>query len=213
MSEIKHQAAQGLYVPFWLYDCDSQGKISYRATKVHYWEDSKYRYTKTDHYFVERGGTMSFYRIPADGSSKTDNSIMEAIEPYDMSRLTAFDAGYLSGYIADKYDVESDSNRERIANRVLSSVRAEYRRTIFGYDSVSEQSQSISVSDKSTVYALMPVWVLDYKYKDKRYTYTVNGQTGKIAGELPLSWGKFFGWLGGLTAVIFAVATLIMMNA
>ncbi len=212
LREVKHQTSQGLYVPFWLYDCDSSGRISYRATKVHYWEDSKYRYTKTDHYFVERGGNMSFYNIPSDGSSKMNDSIMEAIEPYDMSKTVDFDAGYLSGYIADKYDVESSFNRARVAQRVLSSVRAEYQRTIVGYSTVNEQSQNIKVYDKGVKYALLPVWVLDYKYKDKRYTYTINGQTGKVAGELPMSWGRFFAWLGGLTAGLSAILSLILYN-
>ncbi len=212
IKEVKHQDSLGLYVPFWLYDCDSSGNISYNATKVHYWEDSKYRYTKTDHYFVERGGYMSFYNIPADGSSKMNDSIMEAIEPYDMKRMEDFDAGYLSGYMADKYDVSSESNTQRVAARILSSVRAEYRRTIHGYNSVSERSNSIRVNTKHVSYALLPVWVIDYKYKNKRYTYTVNGQTGKIAGELPMSWGKFFAWFFGLAAAITAVMSLILYN-
>ncbi len=212
MREINAEEAQGMYVPFWLYDCDSEGRISYRATKVTVWQDSKYRYTKTDHYFVERGGSMSFSSIPADASSKMDNSIMEAIEPYDRSKMAAFDAGYLSGYIADKYDVESAANRTRISERVLRSVRDEYRRTIIGYDTVSERSHNIKVSDKNIRYALFPVWVLDYTYKGKRFTYTVNGQSGKIAGELPMSWGKFFAWLGTITAAATALLSFIIYN-
>ena len=49
---------------------------------------------------------MAFDKIPADGSSKMDDAYMDAIEPFDYSGLVDFDAAYLSGYLADKYDVD-----------------------------------------------------------------------------------------------------------
>ena len=208
INEIKRTDTQGLYVPYWLYDCDSEAHITYRATRVHTWQDSRYIYTKTDHYFVVRDGSMSFDMIPADGSSKMDDDIMEAIEPYDKGKLTDFDSAYLSGFLADKYDVTAEDNRERVCSRVSSTVRSEFLSTVMGYSSVRRSSEKIVINDKRIRYALLPVWVLDYNYKGKRYTYTVNGQSGRVAGALPVSWGRFFAWLAGISAGVGALLSL-----
>ena len=146
--------------------------------------------------------------IPADGSSKMNDDIMEAIEPYDKSKLADFDSAYLSGYLADKYDVSAQDNKERICSRISNTVRSEFLNTVIGYTTVRKSSESIRVHDRRVRYALLPVWVLDYNYKGKRYTYTVNGQSGRVAGELPVSWGRFFAWLAGISAGVFAILSL-----
>ena len=60
----------GVYVPFWLYDCAANAYMTASAQRIRTWSDRKYRYTKTDYYHIERGGTMDFERVPADGIFK-----------------------------------------------------------------------------------------------------------------------------------------------
>jgi hypothetical protein len=43
-----------------------------------------------------------------------------------------------------------------------------------------------------TNYALYPVWILNTKWREKNFRFAVNGQTGKVAGNLPVSPLKFF---------------------
>ena len=92
----------GIYVPFWLFDCDCHAHILYDAKYITTWSDSDYDYTKTDYYRLSRAGSVSFNNIPVDGSKKADNTYMEAVEPFDCSAAKEFNPAYLSGFLADE---------------------------------------------------------------------------------------------------------------
>lgn len=203
------QKIQGIYVPFWLFDADAFGDIHYRATRVHTWSDSRYNYIKTSHYRLHRAGNMGFFGVPVDGSVKMDNALMESIEPYDMTKAVDFQTAYLAGFLADKYDVDADGCVCRANDRIKQSLEWALRGTIYGYDTCAAIRKSFGLTDGRVRYALLPVWLLNTVYKDKTYTFAMNGQTGRFVGNLPISWAAFFGWWIGLTAVIGSVATLI----
>ena len=204
---------KGVYVPFWLFDCGAHANIDFTATKVTTWSDKKYRYTKTDHYSLNRTGNLDFTRVPIDGSSKVDNILMESVEPFDYNELTDFKTAYLSGYLADKYDVESDACKDRVNERIKNSTTSVLRDTIESgrYTTVIATNTNIKVGQGKINYALLPVWMLNTKYQDKIYTFIMNGQTGKFIGKLPTSMGKYFAWLGGISAGIFAVLAALIM--
>ena len=118
---------QGIYVPFWLFGCDSHANMQYQATKIFSWSDRDYEYTRTDHYLLLRSGDMSFDKVPVDGSAKMADDYMEAIEPYDYSVAQEFDTAYLSGYLADKYDQDAEASKPR-ANPVSYTHLDVYKR-------------------------------------------------------------------------------------
>ena len=82
------------------------------------WSDSNYNYTKTDHYRLFRSGSVGFANIPVDGSKKADDAYMEAVEPFCYDDAVEFNGAYLSGYMADKYDVSAEESIERANERV-----------------------------------------------------------------------------------------------
>lgn len=189
--ENKIDEIQGIYVPFWLFDCDASSNASYRATRVHTWSDANYIYRRTDHFSVYREGEASFEYVPVDGSVKMDDAFMESIEPYDMSEAIPFGSTYLSGYLADKYNVDEKASRPRACERIKKSMSDMLRKSVVGYASVSQVKQSITTDTAKAKYALLPVWVLNTTWRGKKYTFAMNGQTGKIVGNLPCDIGKF----------------------
>ena len=70
---------QGVYVPFWLFDCDANGTVHFNTTRVSSWRSGDYLYTKTSHFLVIRGGKMAFEKIPVDASEKMDDSYMDSL--------------------------------------------------------------------------------------------------------------------------------------
>ena len=110
----------GIYVPFWLYNCEASGDAVFDAKRMTTFSDSRYVTTHTDHFRVKRSGEMCFERIPVDGSQKLRDEYMEAIEPFDYRGLVDFSPAYMSGYLADKYDVKIGraSCRERVFRTV-----------------------------------------------------------------------------------------------
>lgn len=205
---------KGVYVPYWLFTCDAYANILYNAENVRHWSDADYDYTETSYYEIYRSGNIGFNDIPVDGSSKMDDTLMESIEPFNLSEGVNFQTAYLSGYLADKYDVTVDASIPRANERLKNSASSAFRSTVNGYTAVSTKSSQINVSNGIYKYALYPVWILNTTWKDQKFTFAVNGQTGKIVGNLPLDKGAFWKWtalLGaGIGAIIYALLWLIM---
>lgn len=199
----------GLYVPFWLYDCSADLTGSYKATRIHTWSDSRYIYTKTDHYLLRRQADAVYSRIPMDGSSKMEDSFMESIEPYQYEDILDFDMAYLSGYLADKYDVESSTGEERIRQRVETSMNDHLQSSFLSYTTVIPASRNIRIEHGKASYVLLPVWLLNTTYRGKTYTFAMNGQTGKMTGTFPICPKRSAAWFLGVWTISTALVGLI----
>lgn len=200
---------RGIYVPFWLYDCSGDFSGRYNATRVHHWSDASYHYTKTDHFLLTRAARADFCGIPMDASRKLDDAIMESIEPFDYSQLVDFETAYLSGFLADKYDVEAESGKARVRQRVDATLDDLMAPTFLGYSSVIPREKHLNVTHGKAKYVLLPVWLLTSRYRDKTYTFAMNGQTGKITGTLPICPKRSLGWFAGVSATVTALCALI----
>lgn len=196
---------KGVYVPFWLFDAEAEADIRYRATKVRTWSDSSYNYTETRYYAVCRGGSIMFENVPVDGSEKMPDEWMESLEPFDFSKAVDFQTAYLAGFLADKYDVDADKSVARANERIKSSTEDAIAKTVTGYSSVTREAGSIQLHNGRVKYALFPVWILNTTWKGKPYMFAMNGQSGKMVGDLPVDKGAYKKWLFGLTGAIAAV--------
>ncbi len=201
----------GMYVPFWLYDCSGDLNGSYKATRIHTWSDSRYHYTKTDHFLLRREANAAFAGIPMDGSTKMDDTFMESIEPFDYGELEDFDTAYLSGFLADKYDVPSESGEERIRQRVDRAIEEMLQSSFLGYATVVPTSRQLRIDNSRARYVLLPVWMLNTKYKDKIYTFAMNGQTGRMTGSFPICPKRTAAWFCGIFAGVSIIATLAQL--
>ncbi len=206
---------KGIYVPFWLFDTRADANLRYRATRVHSWSDANYIYTRTDHYAVTRGGDLAFEKVPVDGSSKMADDLMESLEPYDFSQAVDFQTAYLAGYLADKYDVPAETGATRANERIRTSTEAAFRNTIHGYATVVPEHTHVQLKNGVAKYALYPVWILNTTWNGKKYTFAMNGQTGKFVGNLPTDGKALARWLLGLgfgiAAAVFALSFLIWL--
>lgn len=210
-AEQRLERITGIYVPFWLYDCDSDFSGTYKATRIHRWSDSRYHYTKTDHFLLRRNAQASFTGIPMDGSSKMEDSFMESIEPYDYTQIEDFNMAYLSGYFADKYDIPSQSGEDRIRQRVEETFRDKLQSTLLGYATAIPTSKQVNVKHSKARYVLLPVWMLNTKYNGKIYTFAMNGQTGKMTGAFPICPKRTGLWFSGICAAVTLLVTLMQV--
>ena len=128
------------------------------------------------------------------------------IEPFDFSEAVDFQTAYLSGYLADKYDVSEEKSVPRANERIRVSTAAAFDSTVHGYTTVTPQHTSIHLHGGKAKYALYPVWVLNTTWDGKQYTFAMNGQTGKLVGDLPMDKSLYAKWLFGIAGVCGAVA-------
>ena len=134
---------------------------------------------------------------------------------YDFTGAVDFQTAYLAGFLADKYDVDSEQSIERANERIKKSTENAFASTVQGYSTVIPESTSIRLQNGKAKYALYPVWLLNTTWNGQRYTFAMNGQTGKFVGDLPLDKGAYKKWLFGLTsligAAVFAVSYLLWL--
>ena len=202
------QEIKGVYVPFWMFDGEAEGSAQFEATRSRCYRSGEYEVTETDHFDVFREGSIAFARVPVDASSKMPDDYMDSIEPFDYKDLKAFSSAYLPGFLADKYDVSAEESAQRADTRCEGTLVAALADTVEGYDFCTPVSQDIQLHRGKAHYALLPVWMLSTKWDGKNYLFVMNGQTGKLVGDLPTSAGKFWGTFaaiaGALTAVLSA---------
>jgi len=203
------EETQGIYVPFWLFDANAHGHVNFKATKVRVWKRGDYNYVETSHYSVVRDGTLGFEKVPVDASEKMDDAYMDAIEPFNYKEMKEFNKAFLAGYAAEKYDVSADKSKPRAQQRIKASLEKEFKKSVKGYATVTQTSSAVDTKNGKVSYSLLPVWVLNTKYRKENYQFMMNGQTGRIVGKLPVDGGKawkYRGMLSGIFAVIMSIA-------
>ena len=207
-AENKIDSIMGVYVPFWLFSCDSVSHINYKAIRRRCYSDSSYNYVESNHFLATRGGQMQFANIPVDGSLKINDRDMESIEPFLYDDLLDFQTAYLAGYVADKYDVDANAAipraNERIKNTVLDIMAPKE------YDSYNTENENIQLTEDKVSYVLLPLWILNTKYKNTLYTFFMNGQTGKFSGKLPISIARASMFFTGIFASIASVGAVVV---
>ena len=215
VSEENIEKITGLYVPFWLYDITYAGNVTAKATKVTSWTSGDTHYTKTDTYQVERDLTASYKLVPVDGSEKFANDIMNTIEPFDYKELVEYNHAYLSGFLAEKYDVSKETAYEDARKRSFNSTLSEAKSSMKGYSSVSITGNTLKDKLDGTQYALLPVFMVNVKYKDKYYLFAMNGQTGEFVGNMPISAGRVIAYtlsiFAGIVALIIIASLVIFL--
>ncbi len=194
-SENHIDEIKGVYVPFWLFDADVDATVRYHGTRTRAWSDLRYNYVETSHFSILRSAELGFAGIPVDGSKKMDDALMESLEPFDLKDAVDFQTAYLSGYFADRYDVSAEESTPRANERLRISTENAVAGTVSGFATVTPESANVKTVDSRSQYALFPVWLLNTTWNGQKYTFAMNGQTGKFVGDLPLDKGAYARWL------------------
>ncbi|MBR2560753.1 MAG: hypothetical protein IKE31_01235 [Eubacterium sp.] len=219
-SKSQIEKIKSVYLPFWLYNMDMQGELAGRGERTMTTADAHFIYTTHQIYNIERAGTLTLARVPVDASSHSPDDAMDSIEPYDLNELVPFKAGYLSGFLAERYDQNETECYPRAARRANATMNTLLNQSIGAFANLqitgrnvgeikrrqnTEDSQTQAVSGVRADYALLPVYLLFTKYNGQDYLFAVNGQTGKAVGDVPASSGK----MAAFFLICFAILTAV----
>lgn len=200
---------RGVYIPFWAYDITVDGTIDFHCEDTREWEDSEYEYKETKSYDVTIDGHYDYEKILCDASKYFADDLMDSIAPFKFEDLKDYNHAYLSGYLADKYDVEQSETleiaKERSKNSCISKAG-----TKTGHEDESYRGDTLKYNNKKTYYMYLPVYMLNTKFEDKMYTFAMNGQTGKIIGDLPMDKAKFTFAVIRTFILTFLIITVIL---
>lgn len=200
---------RGIYIPFWLHDFNIEGELDLEGRKYDYWSVGRTDYTRTSIYDVKRGGSVSLENVPTDGSSRFDDALMNSIQPFNYEEMVQYNHGYLSGFLAERYDTDIDKIKEIAEKYALDEAKNQMLKSTKVYSTTKIRSNTLSTKDYNNKYVLLPVYMVNVKYLGKMYTFAMNGQTGKFIGNIPIDKKKMIIY-GVLTFVVsFFVVWLI----
>lgn len=209
LSEVKLSTMEGMYVPFWMYDFDTHYNFQGRGTKVRSWRRGNTQYTETTYYNVLRDMDASFEKIPVDASYAMEDSTMDLLEPYNYTALEQFQEKYMSGFFSERYNYTAEQLEPRASAKAQNDTEELMQKTLGGYATMVPVSKNMNVTRKATQYALLPVWTYIYKYNNQLYPFQINGQTGKVVGNVPISKKKAAAYTATTAVVWLAIGLLI----
>lgn len=203
------ESFRGIYMPYWTYHVTQKGLVTVRGSR------SKRRgdYVYTDHFQLSGDLDATYQGFSHDASEAFDDEISEAIAPYDTKEMKPFTPSFFSGFYADTADVSEKKYRNGAIGLATTESAGKLKKMDpFRSYSLENDLNATRLNTKieQVDSAMFPVWFMSYRYKDRVAYATVNGQTGKIAADIPIEKGKYY--LGTLlfTIPIFLLLTLFV---
>ncbi|MBN8702871.1 MAG: hypothetical protein J0M08_07385 [Bacteroidetes bacterium] len=185
---------QGIYIPYWTFD--SHTKTNYTGQKG---INRTVFYTTTENgKTVQRSRTVTDW-YPCSGYVENlfDDTLVVAstslpvgyannLEPWDLQNLVVYDEKYISGFKSEQYQIDLKSGFENGKAKMKVAIESTVRSDIGG-DSQRISTMDINYTDIKFKHLLLPIWISGYRYNNKLYTFLVNGRTGEVQGDYPLS--------------------------
>ncbi len=196
----------GVYFPYWVYDGEIDGKVEAEGSKIRVWMSGDVEYTETRVYRLEREGIVSINDLTKNALQKANLMLAEGVLPYDFSKAEEFHMGYLSGFLAEKRDIERVDLEPQVEAEVRRYTEELLEDTIQGYTGVHTVNSAVRPKENHWSYVLLPVWTVTYKGANgKIYYYSMNGQNGRTFGELPVDYKKVFMYGAVIGLIVFLV--------
>lgn len=177
----------GVYFPYWYINTQQSAKFIGTGKKIRHWSRGNTSYTETSIYDVVRGGNVYLQNIFERALKSESRDMLQGVHPYDLSQAKKFSMSYLSGFQAEKRDIEKKEIAALIDQRIAEYCKQVLKDTAPEYDSIHIDKYWDRTDMEEWNYSLLPVWILTYNYNGKIYPYAINGQSGKTFGALPVS--------------------------
>lgn len=208
LSDDQLEMLSGVYYPYWLGQFEGDAAFEGEGTKVKTMIRGNYNITRTRYYHVSRKGHLRFKNLQRKALHEVDRKLSDGIHPFDMRNMKPFSMSYLSGFFAEKRDIEEQEAGADMEQEVRKYVPGLMEKS-GEYSSLTGKTD-FSVTCQRMRYVLLPAWVLTYqgRTKDKPYYFMMNGQTGTVCGRLPLDRKKLLLTSLLLGAVILGILCL-----
>ena len=201
---------QGIYIPYWTFDASAHADWT---------AESGYYYYETEHY-RDNNGQMKTRQVrkvrwvPSAGSLDhvfddelvpasrgVQEELLRRVEPFPTKELVEYNAGFLAGWVVERYQIDLVIAAQRSRNQMESQLRALCAAQVPGDTQRNLQVHS-RYRDQTFKHILVPLWMLTYDFGRRSLQVVINGYTGAIAGKYPKSWVK-------ITLAVLALAAAI----
>lgn len=213
-SEDQIENLYGVYYPYWVVDAEVDGSYTAVGNVEEITRRGDDRHVQVTSYDVERSGNVSLQDMTGAAIRSEEAETLGYILPYELSKATDFSMSYLLGFRAEMKNVEKEQLKPEIEQTKKELTRQLLRSGLSQYSSVENEEVRMNTLSEKWEYALLPVWIVTYKYADRIYMYGINGQTGKAFGELPVDKNKLTiaSVLAGVAAAVIMYLILMMFG-
>lgn len=206
-SKMQQEKMTGIYLPYW--QADFLANVDYSAIGIssRSWTSGDKEYTETTKAKIERAGSIDINSVEQLAFSKVDENLINAISNFDDTEQRPFSPGYLAGFFSEQYDITKEKAEDNLRSRAMQEVNNRISSS-HNFPTITNEENKTTYKTKKIAYALFPSWILSYVYNGKSYIFAVNGQTGEIAGEAPLSTKKML--VSSIIKAFIVIAALIL---
>lgn len=188
----------GAYIPFWTYDSHTHSSYRGEGGTYYYVNETRWvtrngkrqqvteRVRKTRWWPTSGNYSEFFDDVLINASEHVDKKLIEQVQPFNLKELVHYKPEFLSGFIAEKYSIDLKSGWLKAKSCIDDDIRSGVIRKI-NADEVRNLSISTNYDNIKYKHILLPVWLSSYTYKGKVYQFMINGQTGEVQGQAPVS--------------------------
>jgi len=210
---------RGVYLPFWTFSMLAQaewtaeiGEYWYRTETYVTMENGKpvtrTRQVQETEWWDLAGRHHRYYNgYLVSGSKGLAQAEAERIKPFFLPAMKRYDPGYLAGWLAEEYSVDRDA--------ALDACQAEFSRrqqqdvaAFLPGDTHRNPRLHTEFTQVTSDLVLLPIYLLSYRHQERIFRFLINGQTGRVDGDKPVSWRRIS---GAVTVGVIAVLILILL--
>lgn len=187
---IPNPINSSIYLPSWTYDSESfseyRGRLGKHYTVTVGSGKNRRTVTRTRWFRISGVHKKTIDDILICSGNKIRQEDLDKISPFDTNNSYVFDDRYLAGHSAEHYNIPVDKGWDVAQNIIKQEIRSEILNKYI-YDVVDYLNFTPVYTNIKYKYVVLPVWLSSFTYKNKKYHYLVNGETGKISGNYPKS--------------------------
>ena len=205
----------GVYLPIWTFDTNTlshyNGRLGKHYTVVRGSGKNRRVETRIRWYRISGIKALTFDDLPVNAGKKISQDEINSLLPYETNDSFLYKREFLVGFSAEHYDVKLKEGWEKAKNITVPTIKSQILRQYI-YDVVGYINIKTNYNDITYKYVLIPVWIGNYKYKNKNYRYLVNGETGKLVGKAPVSALKVMLVIFGVLLLAAAIILIALFS-
>lgn len=191
---VQADAFTGIYLPYWTFDAETTSRYSgkYGIDRTETDKDGNKK-TVTDWHRTSGVYKMSVDDELVNGSERHDTAMLHGLEPFDTAKNVPYKPEYIAGFAAERYSVGLKDAWEKAKTAITKRIRSNITNKIVREnhaDHAKDVKFRTLYSKITYKYLMLPIWCSSFTYNGKVYQFMVNGQTGKVYGNSPVSVGK-----------------------
>jgi DNA-directed RNA polymerase subunit RPC12/RpoP len=209
---------QGTYVPFWRFDAEAfsrwEGEVSQTHTRhvqrpFTNSEGKQELRTVAEQYqtWHPRSGTrQGQHRTYVCASTGLSQAEADMLMPFPETGMLTYSEDVLVGFASEEPGVDENGAWQLGEQRIREMERAACAREVERLTKAE-----ITLSNRQVAVCYLPIWLYTYRYESRDFRVLVNGYTGEIVGDRPVSRSKVIITVAAVSLVVIAIIVLIVL--